>query len=109
MFNGGNIELYPHPVANQQLRGLSVIYRSSGQWSVTGGSGVGVDDYPSALAGAAMIAKGTRLMTQVAYSLNSGYGNEASEDEKIRDYQHRLANPLEDWTVATGNDILDYF
>jgi hypothetical protein len=110
LFNGGNIELYPHPVANQQLRGLSVIYRSSGQWSVTGGSGVGVDDYPSALAGAAMIAKGTRIMTQVA-SNSTSYGSDSklSEDEKIRDYQHRLVNPLEDWRVSTADDILDYF
>lgn len=108
LFNSGKIELYPHPVANQQLRSLSVIYRSSGQWSVTGGSGVGVDDYPSALAGAAMIAKGTKVMTQVASNLtNFGYDSEISEDEKIRDYQNRLANPQEDYRVETGRDILD--
>lgn len=56
LFNGGNIELYPH-IANSQIRNLSVIYRSNGQWSVTGGSGAAVDDYVSSLAGSILIAK----------------------------------------------------
>lgn len=57
LFNGGKIELYPHPKANQQIKNLIVTYRTSGQWSVSGGSGAAVDDYPSALAGVVLAAK----------------------------------------------------
>jgi len=60
LFNAGNIELYPHPKANQQIKNLTVTYRSSGQWSVSGGSGTAVDDYPSALAGVVLSAKKRR-------------------------------------------------
>lgn len=56
LFNAGNIELYPHPKANQQIKNLTVTYRSTGQWSVSGGTGAAVDDYPAALAGAVLIA-----------------------------------------------------
>jgi phage terminase large subunit-like protein len=57
LFNAGNIELYPHPKANQQIKNLTVTYRTSGQWSVSGGTGAAVDDYPAALAGAVLIAQ----------------------------------------------------
>ncbi len=57
LFNAGNIELYPHPKANQQIKNLTVTYRASGQWGVSGGTGAAVDDYPSALAGAVLIAQ----------------------------------------------------
>ncbi len=57
LFNAGNIELYPHPKANQQIKNLTVTYRASGQWSVSGGTGAAVDDYPSALAGAVLVAQ----------------------------------------------------
>ncbi len=56
LFNAGNIELYPHPKANEQIKNLTVTYRSTGQWSVSGGTGAAVDDYPAALAGAVLIA-----------------------------------------------------
>jgi hypothetical protein len=56
LFNSGKIELYPHPKANQQIKNLTVTYRTSGLWSVSGGVGSAVDDYPSALAGIALIA-----------------------------------------------------
>lgn len=56
LFNGGNIELYPHPKANGQIKNLTVTYRSNGTWGVSGGTGAAVDDYPSALAGAVLAA-----------------------------------------------------
>jgi len=56
LFNAGLIELYPHEKAIKQLKNLSVIYRSSGQWAVTGGKEVGIDDYAFALAGAILEA-----------------------------------------------------
>lgn len=109
LFNAGNIELYPHK-ANQQLKNLSVIYRSSGQWSVSGGSGVAVDDYPSALAGCVLIAKSAGIITQVGYDLaHRDYERELSEEEKIQDYTYRLTHPQEDWRVSTRQDILDSF
>jgi hypothetical protein len=57
LFNSGKIELYPHPRANQQIKNLTVTYRPSGQWSVSGGTGAAVDDYPSSLAGTVLAAK----------------------------------------------------
>jgi hypothetical protein len=35
LFNSGNIELYLHQKSIQQLKNLTVVYRSSGQWSVS--------------------------------------------------------------------------
>ena len=57
LFNAGNIDLYPHPKANQQIKNLTVTYRASGQWSVSGGTRAAVDDYPSALAGVVLISE----------------------------------------------------
>jgi hypothetical protein len=56
LFNAGLIELYPHKKAVFQLKNLSVLYRASGQWAVTGGKETGVDDYAFALAGAILEA-----------------------------------------------------
>lgn len=56
LFNAGLIEMYPHKKAVLQLKNLSVIYRQSGQWAVTGGKETGVDDYAFALAGAILEA-----------------------------------------------------
>jgi hypothetical protein len=56
LFNAGLIEMYPHKKAISQLKNLSVIYRQSGQWAVTGGKETGVDDYAFALAGAILEA-----------------------------------------------------
>jgi hypothetical protein len=56
LFNAGLIELYPHKKAVWQLKNLSVIYRTSGQWNVTGGKESGIDDYAFALAGAVLEA-----------------------------------------------------
>lgn len=56
LFNAEKIELFPHK-ANEQLKNIFVVYRASGQWTVTGGMGAGVDDYASALAGAVLISK----------------------------------------------------
>jgi hypothetical protein len=56
LFNAGLIELYPHSKAISQLKNLGVIYRSSGQWTVTGGKEVGVDDFAFALAAAILEA-----------------------------------------------------
>lgn len=57
LFNSGKIELYPHEKANQQIKNLTVTYRSSGAWSVSGGTGGSLDDYPAALAGAVLAAQ----------------------------------------------------
>lgn len=56
LFNSGNIDLYRHEKAIQQLKNLIVTYRAGGTWSVSGGTGAGVDDFPSALAGAILVA-----------------------------------------------------
>lgn len=56
LFNAGLVEMYPHKKATFQLKNLSVIYRQSGQWAVTGGKETGVDDYAFALAAAIMEA-----------------------------------------------------
>jgi len=56
LFNAGLIEMYSHKKAVLQLKNLSVIYRQSGQWAVTGGKETGVDDYAFALAGAILEA-----------------------------------------------------
>lgn len=109
LFNGGDIELYPHPVANQQLKNLTVIYRSSGQWTVSGGSGAGVDDYPSALAGAVLIAQKGRVTTQVAYNPVHHYEPQLSEQQQIDDYHYSRTHPQDDYSVSTGKEILDYF
>jgi hypothetical protein len=55
--NAGNLELYPHPKAIQQIKNLTVKYRPNGTWDVSGGTGAAVDDYPSALAGAVLNAR----------------------------------------------------
>jgi hypothetical protein len=54
--NAGNLELYQHPKAIQQIKNLTVKYRPNGTWDVSGGTGAAVDDYPSALAGAVLTA-----------------------------------------------------
>lgn len=56
LFNAGLVELYPHKKAIWQLKNLSVIYRQSGQWSVTGGKETAVDDHCFALAAAVLEA-----------------------------------------------------
>lgn len=56
LFNAGLVEMYPHRKAVNQLKNLSVLYRASGQWAVTGGKETGVDDYAFALAGAILEA-----------------------------------------------------
>ena len=48
--------MYPHKKAISQLKNLSIIYRQSGQWAVTGGKESGIDDYAFALAGAVLEA-----------------------------------------------------
>ena len=56
LFNAGLVEMYPHKKAISQLKNLSIIYRQSGQWAVTGGKESGIDDYAFALAGAVLEA-----------------------------------------------------
>jgi len=50
--------LYPHTIVLQELKGLTVRYRSNGTWDVTGGSGAAVDDFASALAGCVLLPSG---------------------------------------------------
>lgn len=56
LFNSGKIELYPHAKANQQIKNLTISYRSSGLWSVSGGTGAAVDDYSLVLGAVTLIA-----------------------------------------------------
>ena len=56
LFNSGLIELPNHKEAIKQIKNLGVIYRQSGQWSVTGGKDSAVDDYCFCLAGAILQA-----------------------------------------------------
>jgi phage terminase large subunit-like protein len=56
LFNAGLVDIYPHERAIRQLKNLNVLYRQSGQWSVTGGKEVGVDDFCFALAAAMLEA-----------------------------------------------------
>lgn len=56
LFNAGLVDIYPHTQAIKQLKNLNVLYRQSGQWSVTGGKEIGVDDYCFALAAAILEA-----------------------------------------------------
>lgn len=57
LVNSGNLDLYPHTKAIQQLKNLSVKYSAGGNWSVSGGTGAAVDDFCSALAGCVLIAQ----------------------------------------------------
>jgi len=77
LVNGGNLELYPHTKAIQQLKGLVVTYRPGGTWHVSGGSGSAVDDFASALAGAVLAARQPRPLAPPpqAFSIWHGAGN----------------------------------
>jgi len=52
----GNLNLYRHKKAIEQLKGLIVRYNSVGTMSISGGDGAGVDDYCAALAGAVLVS-----------------------------------------------------
>ena len=56
LFNAGLMDIYPHEKAIKQLKNLGVVYKSSGQWSISGGKEVGVDDYAFAMAAAVLQA-----------------------------------------------------
>lgn len=56
LLQSGLIELPNHKEAVKQLKNLGVIYRASGQWTVTGGKESAVDDYCFCLAGAILQA-----------------------------------------------------
>jgi hypothetical protein len=56
LLNSGLIELPSHRKAVMQLKNLGVIYRASGQWSVTGGKDSAIDDYCFCLAAAILQA-----------------------------------------------------
>jgi hypothetical protein len=56
LMNSGLVELPNHKEAIKQIKNLGVIYRQSGQWSVTGGKESSVDDYCFCLAAAILEA-----------------------------------------------------
>ena len=56
LFNSGLVDLYWHEKAVKQLKNLGVVYKASGQWSITGGKESGIDDHAFALAGAILQA-----------------------------------------------------
>lgn len=56
LLQSGLIELPNHKEAIKQLKNLGVVYRQSGQWSVTGGKESSIDDYCFALAAAILEA-----------------------------------------------------
>jgi len=74
LVNAGNLELYPHPKAIQQLKNLVVAYRPNGAWNVSGGAGAGVDDYCSALAGAVLAARQPRQLAPPPQSFSIWHG-----------------------------------
>lgn len=57
LFNLNQIALYPHDKTISQLTNLQVHYNKSGSWTVSGGSGLKVDDYCSVLAALAFVSK----------------------------------------------------
>ena len=57
LFNAGLVILPPDETGIQQLKNLTVLHRPNGQWTVTGGSKVAVDDYCAALAAGVMISE----------------------------------------------------
>ena len=57
LFNLNQISLFPHDKAISQLSNLQVHYTKSGSWTVSGGSGIQVDDYCSVLAALAYVSK----------------------------------------------------
>jgi hypothetical protein len=56
LFNAGQINLYRHEKAIMQIKNLTVTYKPSGQWTVTGGKATGIDDLAFAMAGAILAA-----------------------------------------------------
>ena len=56
LLNSGLIELPNHKKAISQIKNLGVVYRASGQWSVTGGKDSAIDDYCFCLAAAILEA-----------------------------------------------------
>jgi hypothetical protein len=56
LFNAGQINLYRHEKAVMQIKNLTVTYKPSGQWTVTGGKATGIDDLAFAMAGAILAA-----------------------------------------------------
>lgn len=60
------IELYGHQVGIQQLKSLVVKLMANGGWTVTGGDGIAVDDYASALAGCIYVAKEREISALVS-------------------------------------------
>ena len=52
LFNAGQVNLYNHEKAISEIKGLTVVYKSAGQWTVTGGKQTGIDDHAFALAAA---------------------------------------------------------
>jgi phage terminase large subunit-like protein len=55
MFNADEIVLPPNEKAIKQLKNLTVMFRPSGQWVVTGGDKAAVDDYCAAMAAGVLI------------------------------------------------------
>jgi hypothetical protein len=60
LFNLNQISMFAHDKAISQLANLQVHYTKSGSWTVSGGSGVQVDDYCSVLAALAYVAAETK-------------------------------------------------
>jgi len=57
MFNADEIVLPPVEKAIGQLKNLTVMFRPSGQWVVTGGDKAAVDDYCAAMAGGILVSE----------------------------------------------------
>jgi len=77
LVNGGNLELYNHGKAIQQLKNLVVTYRPGGTWHVSGGTGAAVDDYCSALAGAVLAARQPRQLVPPPQAFSIWHGPRA--------------------------------
>jgi hypothetical protein len=99
LYNAGKIETYPHPQANQQIKNLVVTYRSTGAWSVTGGSGVAVDDFAFALAGVLLIAK--RRSKTIYFAISDG--------DEYSEYERRYQAQRDPWANATLAEVNEWF
>lgn len=69
LVNTNKLFLYFHEKAIFQLKNLQVHYNPSGSWSVSGGSGIQVDDYCSALAALALMTRDYQDVHWINFSI----------------------------------------
>jgi hypothetical protein len=68
LFNNKQVVLYSHEKAIAQLKNLQVHYTPSGSWTISGGSGIKVDDYCSVMAALAYVARDIKDVNWAKYA-----------------------------------------